>query len=72
MRVSYFPFTYIDELEELELTDTKVTDAGLTHLKELNNLEMLDLIGTQVTDEGVKQLQQALPNCRILSSPLKP
>jgi hypothetical protein len=42
-----------------------VTDAGLVHLKGLTKLRALKLNGTNVTAGGVKQLQQALPNCKI-------
>ena len=49
----------------LGLDDTKVTDAGLVHLKGLTKLEVLVLRRTKVTPAGVKQLQQALPNCKI-------
>ncbi len=52
-------------LRELDLWATKVTDAGLVHLEGLTNLQRLNLWDTQVTDDGVKQLQQALPNCKI-------
>jgi Na+-transporting methylmalonyl-CoA/oxaloacetate decarboxylase gamma subunit len=34
-------------------------------LKELKNLAYVLLLQTKVTDEGVKQLQEALPNCKI-------
>jgi Ran GTPase-activating protein (RanGAP) involved in mRNA processing and transport len=43
-----------------------VTDAGLKELASLKNLSKLDLSDTQVTDEGLKELQKALPNCRII------
>ena len=55
----------LTKLEYLDLNGTKVTDAGLVHLEGLTKLEELHLVGTKVTDAGVKQLQQALPNCRI-------
>ncbi len=44
---------------------TKVTDAGLVHLKGMTNLRRLNLIYTNVTDAGVKKLQAALPKCKI-------
>ena len=47
------------------LTATKVTDAGLVHLKGLSKLQMLSLSYTKVTDAGVKKLQAALPKCKI-------
>jgi len=53
-------------LSRLSLWGTKVTDAGLVHLKGLGNLKALDLSATRVTDDGVKQLQEALPNCAIV------
>ena len=55
----------LKKLENLNLAATKVTDAGLVHLKGLTNLTTLSLADTAVTDAGVKQLQQALPNCKI-------
>jgi len=45
--------------------NNKVTDAGLVHLKDLTSLQSLYLQGTSVTTAGVKDLQSALPKCRI-------
>ena len=45
--------------------DTKVTDEGLKHLKELTKLQSLVLKFTKVTDEGVEKFRTAIPNCRI-------
>jgi Leucine-rich repeat (LRR) protein len=53
-------------LEALNLQGTKLTDAGLVHLKGLANLQTLDLKGTQVTDAGVKSLQQQIPKVKII------
>jgi hypothetical protein len=55
----------LTQLEWLQLGYTQVTDAGLEHLKGLNQLRALGLESTKVTDEGVKKLQQALPMCYI-------
>jgi hypothetical protein len=43
----------------------QVTDVGLMELKELKSLKTLAYGGTQVTDAGVRELQAALPECRI-------
>ena len=56
----------IPGLRTLRLDDTDVTDAGLDHLKGMTTLEFLSLRETKVTDEGVKNLQQALPRCKIV------
>ena len=37
--------------------DTKVTDEGLKHLKELSKLQSLYLAANKVTDEGLKHLE---------------
>jgi hypothetical protein len=52
-------------LRLLYLSSTRVTDAGLEHLKGLTEIEWLFLPGTQVTDGGVNELQKALPNTHI-------
>ncbi len=60
-----FEFTRNKEVVGVVLSGTKVSDAGLVHLKEMTKLERLWLAGTKVTDTGLKKLKQALPNCGI-------
>jgi len=43
-----------------------VTDASLQHLARFGQLQELILWETNVSDAGVKQLQQALPNCKVI------
>jgi peroxiredoxin len=40
------------KLRHLDLTGTRVTDAGIVHLGELDELSQLELDGTQVTDRS--------------------
>jgi Ran GTPase-activating protein (RanGAP) involved in mRNA processing and transport len=54
------------ELEELDLRDSAVTDAGLTTLVKLTNLKRLDLRGAPVTEGGCQRLAKTLSNCEIL------
>ena len=49
---------------------SEITDGGLVHLEDLPKLEKLFVFQTQVSDEGVKNLQQALPNCKVYHKPL--
>ena len=49
----------------LNLLNTGVTDAGLKELAVLTKLTSLDLSQTKVTADGVKELQKALPKCKI-------
>jgi beta-lactamase regulating signal transducer with metallopeptidase domain/Leucine-rich repeat (LRR) protein len=50
----------------VDLTGTKVTDAGLEHLKGLPKLQSLKLYRTKVTDEGLKHLK-GLTNLQSLA-----
>ena len=56
----------LTQLQWLSLGGTKVTDAGLVNLKALTRLQTLVLSRTRITDAGVKDLQEALPNCKIV------
>jgi internalin A len=55
----------LTNLSSVDLPHTRVTNAGLAHLKVLTTLSELKLGGTQVTDAGVKELQGALPSRKI-------
>ena len=48
------------------LNGTKVSDAGLEHLKELKGLTILNLEKTKVTAKGLEALHAALPKCKIV------
>ena len=56
---------YADQAPRLNLDGTRISDAGLAHLKELTKLSSLDINGSQVTEAGVRDLQQALPSLKI-------
>ena len=47
-----------ERLQELELTYTSITSAGLAELAEMKNLKKLELRGTKVTDAGLKELRR--------------
>jgi Leucine-rich repeat (LRR) protein len=56
----------LENLQELELADTEVTNKGLTALAKLGTLQELNLANTQVTNKGLKALAR-LTNLRWLS-----
>jgi hypothetical protein len=58
-------FRTLMRLKYLSLRSTVISDAGLVYLKTLRNLATLDLARTQVTSSGIRELQKALPNCKI-------
>jgi hypothetical protein len=45
---------------------TRITDAGLMHLKGLTSLTAVLVGGTSATDEGIDDLKKALPNLRSI------
>ena len=56
----------MEQLRSLNLANTKVTDAGLVHIKRLPRLTELDLSGTAVSDAAIKDLKRAMPDLEIL------
>lgn len=61
-----------DELQELDLSFTRIKDESLVCLLDLPNLETLDLSGTNVTAKGLKHLSSlpALKNLNLSSCKL--
>ncbi len=55
-----------DELVYLDLTNTKITNAGLSAFSEMKRLRILCLNGTQITDDGLTQLNQICPNVCVI------
>jgi hypothetical protein len=45
---------------------TKVSDEGIAHLKKLAKLKTIELKRTQISEEAAKELQEALPNCKVI------
>ena len=60
------PLTQLAGVTALNLKRTKVTDAGLEHLKGLKSLEILHLEQTAVSDKGIAHLTK-LENLRYLN-----
>jgi hypothetical protein len=52
-------------LENLNLSETALTDACVEGLAKLNSLKQLVLTQTGVTAEGAKRVVEALPDCTI-------
>ncbi|MFO0824586.1 MAG: protein kinase [Gemmataceae bacterium] len=59
------PLATMPWLRGLSLAQTAITDTGLATLKEIPKLSEVILDQTHVTEAGFKQLQQALPKCKI-------
>ena len=54
-----------DEVVEVNLDNTQITDVGLVHLKDLANLQKLNLNRTEITDAGLSHLKK-LTNLQTL------
>jgi hypothetical protein len=55
----------LTSLLSLNLTGTRVSDAGLKHLNALARLDDLYLYRTKVTNAGIEELHKALPHVTI-------
>ena len=57
----------LKKITRINLDGTQVTDAGLPELAKITQLKEIDLKNTKgVTKAGIDELQQALPNCKII------
>lgn len=52
-------------VQELNLSSTKITDAGLEHLHDLKSLRKLTLTNTDVSNEAVGALSKRLPGLTV-------
>ena len=52
-------------LEALDLTETRITGKGLQYLKEMTSLRDMLLDGEGISEADVKDLEKALPDCKI-------
>jgi hypothetical protein len=57
---------YLKSLGTLRIFESPITDTGMNHLKKLNQLGYLCILETDISAENIKQLQQELPNCKVI------
>jgi hypothetical protein len=57
------------ELEDIDLSDAPVTDAGLRHLRGLKKLRSVVVTNTRITSQGIKELNLALPDVAVTVRP---
>lgn len=60
-----------DTLEYLDLTRTRISDAGLMGFVRLKRLKKLLLLCTPTSAEGIEDLQSRMKSCDIRWEPLK-
>ncbi len=64
------PLAGLQDLTKVSITSTTVSD--VSSLSQITNLKQIDLKVTQVRAEQVRELEQALPGCKISYSPEVP
>jgi hypothetical protein len=60
----------LPRLEQVSLSNTKVTDAGLLHLAEIGSLKRILLHRSLITEEGLRRFHKAKPDVDIF--PISP
>ena len=56
----------LDQLRGLNLSQTRVTDAALVHVKRWPRLEELNVRGTGMSQSALDALEQSRPNLKII------
>lgn len=54
-------------LEWLSINCTSVTDAGIVCLQRSSRLRLVGAFGTHITEKGARDLEKALPGCKVLN-----
>lgn len=57
----------LKNLQELVLFKSQLSEAGISALASMNSLERMYILETPISDASLGKLQQALPNCKILT-----
>jgi hypothetical protein len=55
----------MESIEEVDLSFTGITDAGLSNLRRMPRLRMINLTGTMISDKGLEYLAE-LPSLKEL------
>jgi hypothetical protein len=58
-------------LRVLRLDHTEISDACVSELSRWSNLRVLDVAVTNLSEDGLQRLRDALPNCLIVTDPLR-
>jgi Leucine-rich repeat (LRR) protein len=59
----------LTRLQQLDLSETRITDLGLEHLSGLTNLQAVDVSGTETTDSGLQAIRNPLSEATIIKRP---
>ena len=54
-----------EHLDELKLSDVRLSEAGVEAVLALKGLTRLELYSTEITEEGLQRLREGLPKCEI-------
>ena len=57
--------TGMKKLKKLVVKSTPLTDAAIPMIIQLASLTELEISFTQISEAGIKQIQAALPKCKI-------